>query len=140
MSTRTLRALLRDVLLVRDKVCQLGLHPDTKYPCTKVLQACHIKPYGQHTGLRFELCNAFLGCSGHHLLFRGESWHDTDPDVASKMKARLRSLPGWADRIDEAEKLAVVRKAGGRNDKVAIRLYLEAELERLKKAEGSRLA
>lgn len=121
--------MLLDKLLRRAVIARDGLSCKMKSmggACGGPLGVAHLLPKGAHPALRHELDNVVLACWRHHL----HVWHK-NPLLAMAWAARELG----PKHMEKLEELARLRKGTGhsKTDKMAVRLYLEAEIERLEK-------
>ena len=105
-------ALIRPLVLARDKVCQ-------RCGSDKNLQDCHVLPKGRVPRLRFELLNHIVLCMSCHLFW----WH----------KAPLAAAEWFEDKFPGRTKLLLELAATAKNpDLKELVLCLRVEVANLK--------
>ena len=109
--------MLRDGFACRR--CGKSIHGESQ---RAVLQVHHIRTKGAHPNLRWELENLLLACKGCHLFF----FHGRDTESAAEW---YREHLGQ-QHLDKLSLLVSVRK-GKKQDKQAVRLYLQQVLKQL---------
>lgn len=119
-TTKELDAMLRQIVLIRDgnRCRKCGI--EKRVGRGRGLEAAHIFPKGQYPGLRYELGNVLTLCHKDHFFW----WHKNPIEAHD-----------WARRELGTDTLASLRRVGlsrrGKRDPVAMKFYLEKELEKL---------